>query len=454
MSPPPKSSLAELIASLPEDQRTEVLSGLTDRQAEAALYDWRGIWARSNQVPPDGDWRYWLLLAGRGFGKTRTGAEAVREWAEKPLPAPIHLIAPTAADIRKVMIEGMSGLMACYPPGQRPVYEPSRGHRIVWPNGNVAFGFSADEPERLRGPQCCRFWADELAAWRFAEDAWDNLMFGFRIGDDLRGVVTTTPKPLKIIRELLKNPATAVTRASTYENRTNLAPGFFADIIRKYEGTRLGRQELLAEVLEDIPGALWTRASIDAGRIRLQDVRWDLVTRAVVAIDPAVTSNPDSDETGIVVAGLTRSEHVIILDDKSCKETPLGWATAAVNAWKYWGCDRIVGEVNNGGDLVEMNIRGIEPSIAFRKIHASRGKTKRAEPVAALYEQGRVHHVGFFEEMERQMCEYTPQSTDRSQHDDRMDALVYAVTELLIEGEEQSMTVRFNDPGSYQISPV
>lgn len=441
-----------MLASLSESERAEVLRDLNEKQIESLTYDWR-LSARPNQIQPSGDWRYWLLLAGRGFGKTRTGAETVREWAKDPLPAPIHLIAPTAGDIRGVMIEGPSGILSCYPMGQGPLYEPSRRHKLTWPNGNVAFGFSADEPERLRGPQCCRFWADELAAWRFGEDAWDNLMFGFRIGDDLRGVITTTPKPIKLVRELLVNPATSVTRASTYENRSNLAKGFFDEIIRKYEGTRIGRQELLAEVLDDIPGALWTRAIIDAGRIRFQDVRFDLMVRMVVAIDPAVTANPDSDETGIVVAGLTRSQHVVIFDDCSCRESPLGWANIAVSAFKQWKCDRIVGEVNNGGDLVAGNIRAVMPFAPFRAVRASRGKAKRAEPIAALYEQGRVHHCGFFPEMETQMVEWTPQATD-TQHDDRMDALVWAVTELLIDQEAQTTTVEFNDPTGYQIFTI
>lgn len=453
MSPPENCSLAELIASLPVSDRRQILNSLTKDQAQAALYDWR-IWARPNQLPPPGDWSYWLLLAGRGFGKTRTGAETVKEWALQPLPAPIHLVSPTAGDIRKVMVEGMSGILACYPSGGGPTYEPSKGHLLTWPNGNKAYGFSADEPERLRGPQCCRFWADELASWRFGQEAWDNLMFGFRIGEDLRGVITTTPQPTTLVRELVRNPATVVTRGSTYENRSNLSPKFYQQIIGKYEGTRIGRQELLAEILEDIPGALWTRGLIDGSRIAFASVRWDMIVRVVVACDPAVTSKAESDETGIVVGALTRSGHVLILDDQSCRETPLGWAAKIVAAYRRWRCDRVVGEVNNGGDLVAGNIRAVEPSIAFRAVHASRGKAKRAEPVAALYEQGRVHHVGFFPDLETQMCEYTPQSTDESKHDDRMDALVYAVTDLVVEPEELSLTVALNDPRGYQISPV
>lgn len=452
-SQPPTNSLAESLASLAEPTRTQILNSLSEDQASELLYDWRRFWARPSQLPPPGDWSFWLLLAGRGFGKTKTGAETVREWARIPQPAPIHLVAPTAADIRGVMIEGSSGLLSCYPPDKRPLYEPSRRHKVTWPNGNVAYGFSADEPERLRGPQCSKFWADELAAWRYGEEAWDNLMYGFRIGDDLRGVITTTPKPTKLVRELIANPSTAMTRGSTYENKAHLGRKFYQEIIRKYEGTRSGRQELLAEVLDDIPGALWTQAMIDAARIRLQEVQWNLVTRVVVAIDPAVTSGEDSDETGIVVAGKTLSEHVIVISDESIRDTPLNWARAAVAAFQRWRGDRIVGEANNGGDLVEGNIRAVAPNVPYRAVRASRGKAKRAEPVAALYEQGRVHHVGYFPELERQMCEYTPLD-DGKRHDDRMDALVWAIHELMIDQEDQSVRVVIGQGSRYQISPV
>jgi phage terminase large subunit-like protein len=454
-----------LLASLSESERAEVLKGLSGEQHRALHYDWKFI-ARPNQLLPPGDWQFWLLLAGRGFGKTKTGGETVREWAKEPLPAPIHIVAPTTADIRDVMIEGPAGILSAYPPGEAPEYQPSKRHRLTWPNGNMALGFSADEPQRLRGPQCCRFWADELCAWRFAQDAWDNLMMGFRIGSDLRGVITTTPKPTKLLREIIADPGTHVTRATTYDNRPNLAKAFFERIIRKYEGTRLGRQELMAEVLDDIPGALWTRAMIDANRIRLQDVRWDLVTRIVVAIDPAVTKGEESNETGIIVAALTRSQHVLVLDDGSCKDTPKGWAQRAVNLFHQWKADRIVAEVNNGGDLVAANIASVAPLAPFRSVRASRGKKKRFEPVASLYEQGRVHHVGFFPDdrqtgrhgLETQMCEWTPvkedENADDDQEDDRIDALAWAIHELVFDLEQQSEKIVLGDPRRYSISPV
>lgn len=375
----------------------------------------------------------------------------MREWAREKLPAPIHLISPTAADIRKVMIEGPSGILSCYPAGEQPLYEPSKGHLLTWPNGNIAYAFSAEEPERLRGPQCCRYWADELAAWQRAGETWDNLMFGFRIGENLRGVITTTPRPIQLIRDLIKNPASHITRGTTYENRRNLAREFFNEVIRKYEGTRIGRQELMGEVLEDFPGALWTRSMIDSARIRPDEVKWDMIVRIVVAIDPAVSANEDSDETGIITAALTRSEHVLVLDDDSCKESPLGWARAAVARYKMRRADRIVAEVNNGGDLVAANLYTVAPEVPFRAVRASRGKAVRAEPVAAMYEQGRVHHVGRFDTLEDQLCEFVPGVTDKSP--DRMDALVWAVTELVVDPELQELSL-IRERDWYQISPI
>ncbi len=349
------------------------------------------------------------------------------------------MIAPTANDVREVMIEGESGLLQCYPPEARPVYNSSR-HLVLFPSGAIGMTRSADEPERLRGPQFNKFWADEFCAWNYPQEAWDQLSFGFRVrSSQLQGLITTTPKPIEIFKKLLANPSTVVTGGSSYENAANLSDEYFKSVIAPYEGTRLGRQEIDAEVLEDIPGALWTQSVIDATRIKLIDVRWDLIERIVVAIDPAVTSHEDSDETGIIVAGKTRSGHVIVLDDLSCRESPLGWAKIAIQAYRTRRADRIVAEVNNGGDMVGGTILGVDPSVAFRAVRASRGKAVRAEPVAALYEQGRVHHVGFFKDLETQMCAYVPGITEKSP--DRMDALVWAVTELIIDPVEVQGTV-------------
>jgi phage terminase large subunit-like protein len=413
-------------------ERREIWASLTELQQRELPYTWRGYKARKNQIRPPGDWRYWLVQAGRGFGKTRTGAEAIREFVNEGYKL-IHLVGATAGDTRDVMVQGESGLMNCFPPDKRPLYEPSK-RLVTFHNGAIAHLFSADEPERLRGPQCEAFWADELAAWRFGQEAWDNLMFGFRLGNDPRGVITTTPKPIKLLKDIIADPHTFVTRASSYENRANLAPAFFDSIIRKFEGTRIGRQELEAELLEDIVGALWTQALIDQHKVKLADIQWGKVIRIVVAIDPAVTSGEDSDDTGIVVAGLTDTAHVIVLDDLTCKESPLQWARIAVSAYKKYRADRIIGEVNNGGDLVAANIRAVSPEVAFHAVRASRGKAIRAEPVAALYETGRVHHVGNFPALEEQMCSFVPGVTQKSP--DRMDALVWAVTELVIDPEQ------------------
>lgn len=432
MSPQLTNSVAESLASLPAAERDEVLASVTEEQAKCLLKDWN-FWARPQQQPPEGSWRYWLILAGRGWGKTKTGSQTVKGWTQKY--SRIHLIGSTTSDTRNVMVEGPSGLLACFPHDEQPDYQPAK-HLIKFSNGCIAETFSADEPERLRGPQCGAFWADETCAWRFLQDAWDNVMFGFRTGEDPRGVITTTPKPSAWLKNLIKNPQTVITRGSSYENRSWLAPAFFEEIIKRYEGTRLGRQEINAEVLEDIPGALWKQSLIDQHRIGMMDVKWDQILRIVIAIDPAVTAGPESDETGIVAVALTRSQHVLVLDDETCRDSPLGWANKARALYYRRRADRIIGEVNNGGDLVEANIRTVDPLLPFRAVRASRGKARRAEPVAALYEQGRVHHVGNFPDMERQMCGYVPGDEDRGESPDRMDALVWGITDLLIDREE------------------
>src|SRR6516225_493913 len=368
-------------------------------EANAFEYDWR-YRARPEQLPPAGSWRVWLLMAGRGFGKTRSGAEWVRAEV-KAGRRRIALVGPTAADARNVMVEGASGILAISPGPERPLYEPSK-RRLTWPNGAIATTYSADEPERLRGPQHDAAWCDELGAWRYPE-AWDMLMFGMRLGADPRTVVTTTPRPAKLIRDLVRDPICVVTRGTSYENRGNLAPAFFEQIIRKYQGTRLGRQELDAELLEDTPGALWSHASIEASRLRSAPV----MTRVVVAIDPAVTSGEEADETGIVVAGKDQSGHGYVLADISGRYPPTEWARLAIAAYRTHRADRIVAEVNNGGDMVGATLRMVDPNVAFTAVRASRGKIVRAEPVAALYQQGRVHHIGTFPQLEDQMTNFT-----------------------------------------------
>ena len=439
------ASLLEQLADLPKAEADAFIRAMSPDAAAAFEYHWP-YRARPEQLPPEGSWRVWLVMAGRGFGKTRCGAEWV--WAGvKAGRRRIALVAPTAADARDVMVEGESGILAISPDHERPLYEPSK-RRLTWRNGAVATTYSADEPERLRGPQHDAAWCDEMAAWRYPE-AWDMLMFGLRLGEDPRVIVTTTPRPTRLLKNLVTDPTVAISRGTTYQNRANLAGAFLQQIIKKYEGTRLGRQELNAELLDDVPGALWSRALIEAARPPRGFVMPDLV-RVVVAIDPAASSGEDADETGIIVAGKDKDSRGYVLADLSGNHTPIEWARIVVAAYKCHGADRIVAEVNNGGEMVEATLRVVDDNVAYTAVHATRGKVVRAEPVAALYEQGRIRHMGAFTVLEDQMCEFTPDldrskpkrdSTDPSSlgkggrtSPDRADALVWAFTELLVEG--------------------
>jgi predicted phage terminase large subunit-like protein len=389
----------------------------------------RAAWllqARESQLTPDGDWYVWLILAGRGWGKTRTGAEDMAHYAMTHPGARLAVVAPTSAAARDVCVEGESGLLNVIPQPLIKDWNRSLGEMHL-ANGSQFKLFSADEPDRLRGYQHHRAWCDELAAWRYP-DAWDQLMLGLRLGEDPRVVVTTTPRPVALVRSLLGRDGVVVTRGNTFENAANLAPAAVEQLRQRYENTRLGRQELYAEVLDDVPGALWQRAQIDSLRVKEAPE----MTRVVVAIDPAVTSGEDSDETGIVVCGRGIDGHGYVLSDRTCRLSPDGWARRATTAYDQYQADRIIAEVNNGGDLVERVIRTVGGSYAYRSVRASRGKTTRAEPIAALYEQGRIHHVGGFAELEDQMCAYTPDGYDGSP--DRVDALVWAFTELMVTG--------------------
>ena len=386
--------------------------------------------ARANQLAPEGDdWSVWLLLAGRGFGKTRTLGQWLNEEVTTGRARRAAVVAATASDARDVMVEGESGILACAPAWCRPTYESTR-RRISWPNGAVAYTYSAEEPDRLRGPQHDAAVCDELASWR-DPSTWDMLQFGLRLGRNPRVVVATTPRPTRLVRQLLAREGrdVVVTRGSTYENRANLAPRFFQSIVSRYEGTRLGRQEINAEVLTDTPGALWMLDTIDKSRRE----RAPDLARIVVAIDPATTSNEGSDETGIIVAGKDNNGHAYVIEDLSGKYQPADWAKTAINAYSRHSADRIVAETNNGGDMVENTLRMIDPNVPYSGVHASRGKIIRAEPVAALYEQGRVHHVGGFPELEDQMTSFVA-DIDRGKvgSPDRVDALVWALSELMV----------------------
>lgn len=432
-----------------EQQRQTILASLTPEEARTLETAW-SFWARPKQVAPTGDWVIWLILAGRGFGKTRSGAEWIRHRVETGQAKRIILAGATADDARDIMIEGESGLLACSDPSFMPEYSSAKA-RVTWPNGALALVLTADKPDRFRGKQCDTFWADELAAWRYP-DAWTQMQLGFRLGNDPRGIVTTTPRPIPIVKDLVKRDDVAVVRGTTYENAAHLSPVFLDQIVRQYEGTRLGRQELNAEILDDNPGALWKRSQIDSLRVAGHP---DLV-RVVVAVDPAVSANENSDLTGIVVCGIGKDGEGYVLDDVSGIYTPLEWGRRVISAYHEWKADRVVAEVNQGGDLVEANLKGLEASLPFTAVHATRGKQVRAEPIAALYEQGRVHHVGMLAKLEDQMCDWDPALSARSP--DRMDALVWALSSLMLKGTtfktEQKPDIRprvsiFGDSGGW-----
>lgn len=443
-------SRAEVLAALSAEQRQQLLASLSPQTMAGLNFQW-GFWARPNQLPPPSDWSTWVILAGRGFGKTRTGAEWVRAnmCGRTPLAKGrwrhIALIAETAADARDVMLgEGKafsdpsagSGLLQIHPKDFRPTYEPSK-RRLTWPNGAVASIYNGTEPDQLRGPQHDAAWCDELAKWQYAQEAWDQLQFGLRTGLNPQVCITTTPRPISLIKQIVSDPSTVVTRGSTFENRGHLSPKFLATVKRKYEGTRLGRQELYAELLEDVEGALWKRAVIDALRVPEKDI--PVLTRVVVAIDPNASSAEDSNECGIICAGLGTDGHAYILDDVSGVLAPDEWATRAISLLRARAGDRIVAEANNGGEMVENTLRTVDPNVPYRAVWASRGKVTRAEPVSALYEQGRVHHVGPLPRLEDQMCAFTIDFNRREMgySPDRVDALVWALTELIIEGSAE-----------------
>lgn len=371
------------------------------------------------------------MLAGRGFGKTRAGAEWVRGLAESGHARRIALVAPTLSDARAVMVEGESGIMAVCPPWSRPTFNTST-RTLAWPSGTVATLFGAEEPERLRGPQHDAAWADELCAWRRDEDTWDNLMFGLRLGHRPRTMITTTPKPTALLKKLVAAETVTVTRGSTFDNLANLAPTFRDEIIARYDGTRLGRQELMAEILEDVPGALWSRALLDEGRVSTAPT----LDRIVVALDPPASAGENADECGLVAVGMDARGHAFVLADGSTQGlSPHAWASRAVGLYHSLQADRIISEINQGGAMVETMIRQVDAAVPVRTVHATRSKAVRAEPVAALYERHLVHHVGAFPKLEDQMCEFTgcaASGKKNSKSPDRVDALVWALSDLML----------------------
>jgi phage terminase large subunit-like protein len=414
------------------------MASLSTETKAKLLWHWP-FWARPQQLAPKGDWNTWVILAGRGFGKTRAGSEWVRSMVcgDSPLSAGkahrVALIAETAADARDVLVEGDSGVLSVHPKDFRPIYEPSK-RRLTWPNGATATLYNATEPDQLRGPQHDLAWCDELAKWRYAAETWDMLLFGLRLGSSPQALITTTPRPIALLRKIMADEKTVITRGSTYDNAKNLAPSFLEQIKRKYEGTRLGRQELDAEILDDVPGSLWTREMLDKTRRKRGDKLPDM-QRVVVAIDPAGKSqetavSEGTAETGIVVAGIGVDNRGYILDDLTCSLSPNGWARRALSAFDMYQADCIVVETNQGGDMVKQTIQSVRPGVSVREVHASRGKVTRAEPIAALYEQGRVSHVGAFPELEDQMVLFTPLGIAGDTTGDRVDAAVWALSQL------------------------
>ena len=397
-------------------------------KATIKLYtDWLNT-ARPKQLPPEEEHYIHLILAGRGWGKTRTGAQDIAIYALRNPNSNCAVVAPTHGDLRRVCFGGNSGLLSVIPKecllksSDQKGYSSSVSELRLY-NGSKITGFAAQEPDRLRGPQFHRAWCDEVASWRYPE-AFDQLMFGLRLGKKPQCVITTTPKPTKLIKSLMEREDCYLTRGNTFENEANLAESALAMLKERYEGTTLGRQELFAEIIENVEGALWNANMIEEAR--LIDEERDL-TNIIVAIDPAVTSNENSDETGILVVGKDANNEYYVLEDLSGRYSADKWGRIAVKAYHEWEADRIVAEVNNGGDLVERLLRNIDFNIPYRSVHATRGKLVRAEPIAALYEQRRVHHVGTFPDLETQMCSYTG---DIKTSPDRLDALVWGLTEL------------------------
>jgi len=418
-----KNSLAKSIALLSEQERANLLNSLTDEEAEDLLYDW-SVWARPKQLPPPGEWLTWMILTGRGWGKTRTASEWVIDNARKKAKH-IALIGQTVADVRDTMIKvGISSIQKISHPAFMPKYTPSK--RILeWPNGVTATTYSGDKPDQVRGPSHDIVWIDELAKFQYPKQIWDNLMFGLREGEDMRILITTTPRPIKIIKDIKAMESTITVRGSTYENKDNLPKKYFDYVIAPYVGTRLGKQEIEGKILDDNPDALWTRKIIDDNRRN----KFPELVRVVIAVDPEATANEKSSETGIIAIGLSADGHGWLLGDDSLRASPDEWGNAVVTAYHKYNADRIIGEVNNGGDMIEYVIKTVDPNVSYKSVRASRGKYIRAEPVAALYEQGKIHHIGNFPDLEDQLCEWMP----GEKSPDRLDALVWGVTELMLD---------------------
>ncbi len=435
-----RSGAAWLASATPEAVE-EFIGGLSENALLALPWMFE-FWALPHQLPPEGVWRTWVIMGGRGAGKTRAGAEWVRTEVEGAGPADpgrsarVALVGETVDQVREVMIFGDSGILACSPPDRKPEWEAGR-KRLVWPNGAVAQVFSAHDPESMRGPQFDAAWIDELAKWKKADEAWDMLQFALRLGKHPRQVVTTTPRNVGVLKSILGNPTTVLTHAPTVANKAHLAASFLEEVYARYGGRPQGRQELDGMLVEDIDGAFWTAAMLEAAVASPGDLEG--LGRIVVAVDPPTTSKAGSDECGIVVVGADtrgppRGWRAVVLEDASVKgASPDGWARAVVAAAARHKADRVVAEVNQGGDMVAEVLRQVDATLPVRKVNATRGKHVRAEPVAALYEQGRVRHVRGLSRLEEQMMKMTVTGWQGGKSPDRLDALVWALTDLIIE---------------------
>ena len=427
---------AQVLRDLPDSDVAALLQELGPKKTEELQHNWE-FWARPEQLEPEGIWNVWVALAGRGWGKTRAGAEWVRHRIKKGDKI-VHCVAPTKGDVRRVMVEGDSGLLNVCWKGDKtyrgkhigfPTWSPTN-NTLTWENGSKAVFFSAEDPERLRGPQAYSAWTDELCAWRNAQETWDMLQFGLRLGKRPQVFVTTTPKTTKLIRTILDDDKTTISKGSTYDNSANLADTFLDAVRKTYEGTRLGRQVLYAEILDEASGALWNRGLLAKCEVDKEEV--PTLNRIVVSIDPAVTSNAESDMTGIVVAGLDVNGTVYVLEDHTGRYTPQQWASKAVELYREHMADRIVAERNQGGDMVRHTLHTEDETVPVKLVHASRGKMARAEPVSALYEQDKVRHVRGLNDLEDQMVQWEPLGSIGSP--DRLDALVWAITDLSLNG--------------------
>ena len=419
----------------------DVLSKLDPKKAEELRYTWK-FWARPQQIAPEGAWNTWFINAGRGFGKTRAGVEWVREKIKEGHKR-VAVIAATNGDLEKVVVRGESGFLNCCWSGDKtysgthlglPDWSPTK-RVLTWDNGASVTLFSAEEPDRLRGPQFSAMWVDELASWYKDRETWDMAQFGLRLGKHPQVCVTTTPRPTKLVRDIMKNPKTIVTYGSTFDNSANLAATYIQAVKDQYEGTRLGRQELYAEIMDEASGALWTRDLLSKCEVEGVDdpvAFAKTLARVVISVDPAVTSNAESDMTGLVVAGIDLNGCSYILEDATDRYTPEGWATRAIGLYHQYEADKIVAERNQGGEMVRSTLHTVDETVPVKLVHASRGKFARAEPVSSLYERGKVKHLKGLDALEDQLVQWEPLGSIGSP--DRLDAMVWAVTELALKG--------------------